>query len=299
MSTDGTEPRAALREAMRRQERNCANGVPSFARIAARIEDEPSVFEAPAWSVRRSARLAASLAAVQVRVMPRAVLPAALAMAALATVAACFVASGWGAEGAAWWFSALLLLGAALTVCAALSSDKADVLALAMPLGPQTVLLARLATVLGVDALAGLAASAAFAWWGAPMELGMLVSSWLVPLAAVAGASALVAVWANASWAGAVAGAVLVPLVVPAGRAAADGGTLNRMVWRSYWLQSSFNYETMQSGGWLFAMAVSYTHLCFDNEEVGSETKQGAASTLLADTLSRVNAALGLSLIHI
>ena len=31
----------------------------------------------------------------------------------------------------------------------------------------------------------------------------------------------------------------------------------------------------------------------FDNEEVGSETKQGAASTLLADTLSRVNAALG------
>ncbi len=206
---------------------DCANGVPSFARIAARIEDEPSVFEAPAWSVRRSARLAASLAAVQVRVMPRAVLPAALAMAALATVAACFVASGWGAEGAAWWFSALLLLGAALTVCAALSSDKADVLALAMPLGPQTVLLARLATVLGVDALAGLAASAAFAWWGAPMELGMLVSSWLVPLAAVAGASALVAVWANASWAGAVAGAVLVPLVVPAGRAAADGGMLS------------------------------------------------------------------------
>lgn len=191
MSTDGTEPRAALREAMRRQERNCVNGVPSFERIAARIEDEPSVFEAPAWSVRRSARLVASLAAAQVRVMPRAVLPA------------------------------------ALTVCAALSSDKADVLALAMPLGPQTVLLARLATVLGVDALAGLAASAAFAWWGAPMELGMLVSSWLVPLAAVAGASALVAVWANASWAGAVAGAVLVPLVVPAGRAAADGGMLS------------------------------------------------------------------------
>ena len=33
-----------------------------------------------------------------------------------------------------------------------------------------------------------------------------------------------------------------------------DQATLNRMVWRSYWLQSSFNYETMQSGGWLFAM---------------------------------------------
>ena len=34
---------------------------------------------------------------------------------------------------------------------------------------------------------------------------------------------------------------------------------------------------------------------CFDNEEVGSSTKQGAMSTLLADTLSRLNAALGYS----
>ena len=33
-----------------------------------------------------------------------------------------------------------------------------------------------------------------------------------------------------------------------------DNKTLNRMALRSYWLQSSFNYETMQSGGWLFAM---------------------------------------------
>ncbi|MEI3232004.1 MAG: hypothetical protein V8S24_12720 [Gordonibacter pamelaeae] len=135
--------------------------------------------------------------------------------------------AGWDADGAAWWFSALLLLGAALTVTAALSSDAADVLALAMPLGPQTVLLARLAAVLGVDALAGLAASAAFAWWGAPVELGVLVSSWLVPLAVVAGASAFVAVWSNAPWAGAVVGAVLVPLVVPVGRVAAGGGALS------------------------------------------------------------------------
>lgn len=34
-------------------------------------------------------------------------------------------------------------------------------------------------------------------------------------------------------------------------------------------------------------------YACFDNEEVGSETKQGAASTLLADTLARLNAAMG------
>ena len=34
-------------------------------------------------------------------------------------------------------------------------------------------------------------------------------------------------------------------------------------------------------------------YCCFDNEEVGSNTKQGAMSTVLADTLCRLNAALG------
>ena len=78
MNTDETESRAALREAMRMQERACASDVPPFACIAAHIEGEPSIFEAPAWSVRKSARLAASLAAAQVRAMPWAVLPMAL-----------------------------------------------------------------------------------------------------------------------------------------------------------------------------------------------------------------------------
>ena len=149
---------AAMKQALSRQERECAAGAPSFARIAARIAAEPSAFDAPAWSVLKSARLAADLARAQMRVVPRAVLPAALIIAAAAAGAACFAVSA-GATGAApWWFSTLLLLGVAITVTAALSTDAADALALAMPLGPQTVLLARLTTVLGVDALAGLAA---------------------------------------------------------------------------------------------------------------------------------------------
>lgn len=53
---------ATMKQALSRQERECAAGAPSFARIAARIAAEPSAFEAPAWSVRKSARLAADLA---------------------------------------------------------------------------------------------------------------------------------------------------------------------------------------------------------------------------------------------
>ena len=255
MSTDGIERSAALHEALSRHERACAADAPPFARIAARIEEEPSVFEAPAWTPRTSARLAASLAFAQTRVMPRAVLPAALVMAALAAGAACFVAAGWGASDAAWWFSALLLLGAALSVTAALSTDESDALALAMPLGPQTVLFARLAVVLGVDAFAGLVASAAFAWWGAPLALGELVSSWLVPLAAVAGASAFVAVWSSAPWVGALAGAAIVPLVVPAGRAAVDGGLFAAIAS----LQGAVGPETVAAAGFALLAATVLT----------------------------------------
>ena len=239
---------AAMKQALSRQERECAAGAPSFAYIAARIAAEPSVFDAPAWSVLKSARLAADLARAQMRVVPRAVLPAALIIAAAAAGAACFAVSA-GATGAApWWFSTLLLLGVAITVTAALSTDAADALALAMPLGPQTVLLARLTTVLGVDALAGLAASAAFAWWGAPLGFGAVVLSWLAPLAAVAGVSAFASVWIG------VAGAAAAALAAPVGRAAADGGMAAALAG----LQSAIGPEVVLAAGCaLLAAAVA------------------------------------------
>ena len=33
-----------------------------------------------------------------------------------------------------------------------------------------------------------------------------------------------------------------------------DKKTLNKMVWRSVYLQASFNYERMQAGGWLYRL---------------------------------------------
>ena len=36
--------------------------------------------------------------------------------------------------------------------------------------------------------------------------------------------------------------------------AALDKATINKMVWRSCQLQAAFNYERMQSAGWLWAI---------------------------------------------
>ena len=33
-----------------------------------------------------------------------------------------------------------------------------------------------------------------------------------------------------------------------------DNKTLNKMAWRSMFLQGSFNYERMQAGGWLYSI---------------------------------------------
>ena len=218
---------ANLRVALRRQEASRAGDVPDFARIAARVAARPSPLDVPRRSAAEAVRLAGTLAVSQLRVVPHAVLPAALTVAAAAVGAACLIGSVSAAEAAAgWWFAALLLFGAALTITLALSSGRADALSLATPLGPQAVVLARLSLVLGVDAFAGLAASALFAWWapGAEFGVGTVVESWLAPLALVAGVAALATVWSEASWAGALAGTAVVPLVLPAtGTASASG----------------------------------------------------------------------------
>lgn len=214
----------ALHEALRLQEEACAGDVPGFASIAARIQTSPSPLDTGRWSAGKGAKLAAALASAQLRVIPHAVLPAALVVATAAVGAACLMGSaGVAANEAGWWFSAFLLVGIALTITLALSSERADTLALATPIGPQTVVLTRLTVVLGVDALAGLVASTFFAAWGS-LELGAVVGAWLVPFALVAGASAFVAVWMEAAWMGALAGAVLVPFVLPAAQAASTEG---------------------------------------------------------------------------
>ncbi|OUO89434.1 hypothetical protein B5F40_10965 [Gordonibacter sp. An230] len=216
-----------MRTALRRQEAVRAGDVPDFARIAARVAAAPSSLDVPRRPVAEAVCLAGTLAVAQFRVVPHAVLSAALTVAAAAVGAACLIGvASAAASAASWWFAALLLFGTALTTTLAMSRGRADALSLATPLGPQAVALARLSLVLGVDALAGIAASALFAWLasGSGLDVGAVAESWLAPLSLVAGIAALATVWSEASWAGALAGAAVVPLVLPAAEVAPASG---------------------------------------------------------------------------
>ena len=46
-----------------------------------------------------------------------------------------------------------------------------------------------------------------------------------------------------------------------------DKKTLNKMVWRSLFLQASFNYERMQAAGWLYAILPGLLKIHKDNKE--------------------------------
>ena len=46
-----------------------------------------------------------------------------------------------------------------------------------------------------------------------------------------------------------------------------DQKTLNKMAWRSCFLQASFNYERMQSAGWLYSILPGLEKIHADNKE--------------------------------
>lgn len=226
-SRSGTEPSderaSALRCALRCQEAERADGMPSFASVADRIRTRRSKLDAAPWTAPKSLRISIELALMQLRVVPQAVLPAALIVAALAVLGASAARTAAPFLDATWVFSVILLAGAALTATLALASERPDSIALATPVGPQTVTLARLAAVLCIDAAAGIAGCAVGVLAGVPLDPGGLASAWLVPLAAVSGVSAFVAVWTGSTWAGSIIGATCIPVVAPVAHAADSG----------------------------------------------------------------------------
>lgn len=49
-----------------------------------------------------------------------------------------------------------------------------------------------------------------------------------------------------------------------------DNKTLNKMVWRSLFLQASFNYERMQAGGWLFSIMPGLKKIHKDKDDLAA-----------------------------
>jgi PTS system N-acetylgalactosamine-specific IID component len=53
-----------------------------------------------------------------------------------------------------------------------------------------------------------------------------------------------------------------------------DQKTLNKMAWRSCFLQASFNYERMQAAGWLYAMLPGLEKIHTDKEDLATSMEQ-------------------------
>ena len=52
-----------------------------------------------------------------------------------------------------------------------------------------------------------------------------------------------------------------------------DKKTLNKMVWRSLFLQASFNYERMQAGGWLYGILPGLEKIHTDKDDLSKSMK--------------------------
>ena len=182
----------ALREALLRWENELGGQGPDLETVRRRLTAAPTL-DARRWTARRSLALAWALARAQLRVVPWLVVPLALLTASAAALLARLCAVGVGADVAVAGFSTLMLHGVTLTVTTALSRVREDAVCLATPLGPQAVVLARVAAVLALDAATGVVASAVVSVWAPVGPVGTLLTGWLVPMTCVAGVVAFIA----------------------------------------------------------------------------------------------------------
>ena len=52
-----------------------------------------------------------------------------------------------------------------------------------------------------------------------------------------------------------------------------DNKTLNKMAWRSMFLQASFNYERMQAGGWLYSILPGLKKIHKNKQDLSTSMK--------------------------
>lgn len=204
-----------IRAALGRIEAAKTRNIPSFATIRSHIEVSASPMDEPRWRLGHSAQIAAALVLAQFRIVPWLVAPAALVSAGLAVLTARLLGAAQGVSAATTGFVSLILIGAVVTMTMAVSGRGSDSISVVTPLGPGSVLFARVTMVFIVDCGAGVAASRMAATWGPADAVGSLILAWLVPMVTVAGLATFLAVW-TAPWVGAVVGITAIPVMIPA-----------------------------------------------------------------------------------
>lgn len=191
------------------------NQPPSFEAVLGYIASSPSPMKTSRWSLQKSLKLVTVLALAQFKVVPWLILPVVLISATMAILAAQFFGATLGRSASDAGFAMALLIGIVITLTMALSNFSADSIALTTPIGSQTVLLARIALVLGLDTAIGIIASGLVSAWGYTSSMSEVIVGWLLPLALIAAATALASTWVSA-WTGIVTGITLIPLTSPA-----------------------------------------------------------------------------------
>lgn len=215
MDESSAADKERLRAALHDIEASQSRGMAGFESIRAHLAASPSPLSDPPWSFVRSARVAWALVVAQCRVASWLVIPVALVSAIFAVLTARLLGAADGSSTAESGFVVLILVGVVLTMAVAVSGRGPDTASVVTPVGPASVLLARVTMIFALDCAAGLAASWLATARGPLEGLGSLVLAWFVPMVAVAGVATLLAVWVS-PWVAGVVGVMVVPVLAPA-----------------------------------------------------------------------------------
>lgn len=188
---------------------------PKFEGIHRRLVRSPSPMQADRWSLQRCFKLALALTRTQLRVVPRLIFPLSLSIMVIAFLVGrtLTVTKGTGTDNS--MFSSVILAGIVLMMTMALSASDPNSVTLTTPIGPQAIVLARVTVVLLIGISCGLLVSSILVTQSYVDSWIQVVTSWLLPLALVAGVTTLITIWV-APWAAVLVGLVLVPMTAPA-----------------------------------------------------------------------------------
>lgn len=204
-----------LRDALKESETANVAKAPSFDVVWNRIMASPSAMRATHWSPSQALGAAVGLCIAQLRVVPWLIFPITLIAAGVATLVAKFDNFSQSLNAPASGFVSVILFSVVVTLALAHPNRISDHIAESTPIGPSSVLSARVTVILAVNAGGGFIASILTWSLGATDVLGGLVAAWLIPLVTISGLMTFLSMWIS-PWFASIVGTIAIPLLVPA-----------------------------------------------------------------------------------